>query len=109
MPEQVTDKSITLSQLGRLWDRGLDAFGEVSPCVFTPMTFGNVREASVKSLFLEMKTCFHSSDSCFINTNFELFRKYAPADQELNKEQALTIMREACFGQLPEFFKIYDK
>ena len=23
----------------------VDAFGEVSPCVFTPMTFGNVRRA----------------------------------------------------------------
>jgi MoaA/NifB/PqqE/SkfB family radical SAM enzyme len=87
----------------------IDAFGDVSPCVFTPMTFGNVRETMVESIVQEMRACFHSSDSCFINTNFELFRKYAPVGQELNKEQALTIMREACFGQLPEFFKIYDR
>jgi MoaA/NifB/PqqE/SkfB family radical SAM enzyme len=87
----------------------VDAFGDISPCVFTPMVFGNVREAPVKSLFQEMNACFHSSDSCFINTNFELFQKYVPRDLELNKEQALAIMREACFGQLPGFFKIYDK
>jgi MoaA/NifB/PqqE/SkfB family radical SAM enzyme len=87
----------------------VDAFGGVSPCVFTPMIFGNVRKSSVKSLFQEMKACFRSSDSCFINTNFELFEKYVPRGLELTKDQALTIMREACFGQLPEFFKIYDK
>lgn len=87
----------------------VDAFGDVSPCVFTPLIFGNVRDASVKSLFQEMRARFRSSGSCFINTNFELFQKYVPSDLELNKEQTMTIMREACFGQLPEFFKIYDR
>jgi len=87
----------------------IDAFGDVSPCVFTPMIFGNIREKPLESLFQDMAACFKCSDTCFINTNFELFQKYVSADVKLNREQALAIMREACFGQLPEFFKVYDK
>ena len=29
----------------------VDACGEVSPCVFTPMTFGNIRDRSLKEIF----------------------------------------------------------
>ena len=38
----------------------IDAFGEVSPCVFTPMTFGNIQDDSIENLFSEMKKCFPS-------------------------------------------------
>ncbi|MBN1224624.1 MAG: radical SAM protein [Candidatus Aminicenantes bacterium] len=89
----------------------VDAFGEVSPCVFTPMTFGNVRDEPVKNIVGAMKNCFRSSDSCFINTNFELFRKYVRGnlDLELDKEASSVIAGKARFGGLPEFFRIYEK
>lgn len=87
----------------------IDAFGGVSPCVFTPMVFGNIRETPLGSLIQDMNVCFQSSDSCFINTNFELFQTHLLQDGECHREQALKIMEKACFGQLPEFFKIYDK
>ena len=32
----------------------VDAFGEVSPCVFTPMSFGNVRERSLREIWADM-------------------------------------------------------
>jgi MoaA/NifB/PqqE/SkfB family radical SAM enzyme len=36
----------------------VDAFGEVSPCVFIPMTFGNVKEKSIKKIYEEMRSLF---------------------------------------------------
>ncbi len=44
----------------------IDAFGEVSPCVFTPMTFGNVRDNSVQTIFSEMKRHFPSESGCLL-------------------------------------------
>ena len=52
----------------------IDACGEVSPCVFTPMTFGNIRERSLQELFAEMKAHFPSENTCFLNKNFALLR-----------------------------------
>ncbi len=85
----------------------VDAFGEVSPCVFTPMTFGNVREKPVSQIFHEMSRYFQSSDCCFINNNYKLFRDRFSQDVELTKETSLEIMSNVCFGELPEFFRIY--
>jgi len=89
----------------------VDAFGEVSPCVFTPMTFGNVREESVKAIVESMKNRFHSSDSCFINTNFELFSEHARLDHAfaLDKQASAAIAENARFGKPPEFFRIYER
>jgi MoaA/NifB/PqqE/SkfB family radical SAM enzyme len=87
----------------------VDAFGEVSPCVFTPMTFGNVRKESIKAIVENMGRRFKPSDSCFINTNYELFRKQAGQQPGLSRDSSLAVVREARFGGLPEFFRVYEK
>jgi len=87
----------------------VDAFGDVSPCVFAPMTFGNVRQESVKIIVENMGKYFRPSGSCFINSNFELFQKHAGPSPGLSREASLAVMREACFGGLPEFFRVYEK
>ena len=48
----------------------IDPFGEVSPCVFIPMTFGNVREGSLRTLYGGMRSRFPAQDHCFVNTNY---------------------------------------
>jgi MoaA/NifB/PqqE/SkfB family radical SAM enzyme len=70
------------------------AFGEVSPCVFTPMSFGNVMEQSIDKIFAEMKNCFPSEDSCFINKNYRLLQKYGQEEIPLNKQKSLQMMKE---------------
>ncbi len=50
----------------------VDAFGEVSPCVFLPMSFGNVRERPLKDMLLEMRGRFPGESRCFINKNYRL-------------------------------------
>jgi len=86
----------------------IDAFGEVSPCVFTPMTFGNVRETPLKEIFNEMSVKFKSSHkSCFINTNYSLLQKYSDGRAILGKEQSMNLMNEVAFGDMSQFGKLY--
>ena len=85
----------------------IDAFGEVSPCVFTPLSFGNVQTASLSEIFAEMKTHFPSEGSCFINKNYSLIQKYSAGSQILSKADTLKMLEEVHFGELSEFNRIY--
>ena len=85
----------------------IDAFGEVSPCVFTPMTVGNIKETSIQILFTQMKQCFPSEDCCFINKNYKLFQKYMKDDSIVSQEDSLALIKEVEFGPLARFFKLY--
>ena len=87
----------------------IDAFGEVSPCVFTPMTFGNVRDKSVKTVFSEMKGHFPSESCCFINKNYELLEKHYKGQSPISKEDTLEMMKEVRFSPMSEFFRLYYK
>lgn len=85
----------------------IDAFGEVSPCVFAPITFGNVSEESVQSIFEKMKESFQPHSCCFVNTNYQLFDRYFKGQYPIGEEDTIKIMKEARFGEMPEFFKRY--
>lgn len=87
----------------------IDAFGEVSPCVFTPMTFGNVRDKSVQAVFSEMKEHFPSESCCFINKNYELLKKYYKGQFPISKEDIMEMMKEIRFSPLSEFSRLYYK
>jgi MoaA/NifB/PqqE/SkfB family radical SAM enzyme len=85
----------------------IDAFGEVSPCVFTPMTFGNIKKESIENLFSEMKNCFPSEECCFINKNYELFRKYAKDNSTVCRDDSFALMQDVQFGHLARFFELF--
>jgi len=85
----------------------VDAFGEMSPCVFTPMTFGNVQEAPVRVLFSRMKQLFPSEESCFIHKNYPLFQKYMHGASIVTQEDSYAMMREVRFGPLARFSQLY--
>jgi MoaA/NifB/PqqE/SkfB family radical SAM enzyme len=85
----------------------IDAFGEVSPCVFTPMTFGNIRDKSVQDIFTEMKEHFPSEGCCFINKNYELLKKYYKGRAPLSKEDTLAMMKEVRFSPMSKFSQLY--
>ncbi len=87
----------------------IDAFGEVSPCVFTPMTFGNVRDKTVNTIFSKMKDHFPSESCCFINKNYELLRKYYKGQSPMSKEDTLEMMKEVSFSSMSEFSRMYYK
>ena len=85
----------------------VDPFGEVSPCVFIPMTFGNVSKTSIKTIFKEMRNFFPSEDTCFINKNYGIIQKYFRGTAPLGIQESIRVAEEACFGPLSRFFRLY--
>jgi MoaA/NifB/PqqE/SkfB family radical SAM enzyme len=84
----------------------VDAFGEVGPCVFTPMTFGNVRDAPLREICAEMAGHFRPGCACFMNENYRLFRDRASLGLPLPRKQAVELMKAAQFGPPPIFERL---
>ena len=87
----------------------VDAFGDVSPCVFAPMTFGNVRERPAADIVADMGKRFRPSDSCFVRTNYPLFAKYAATGLPLGPEVSSRIADEAVFGAPAELVRRIER
>jgi MoaA/NifB/PqqE/SkfB family radical SAM enzyme len=87
----------------------VDAFGEVSPCVFIPMTFGNVQHRSIGEIVGRMRRCFPSECSCFINKNYERVQEHFKGTSPINREESSKIMEEVEFGPLARFFALQYK
>ncbi len=85
----------------------VDAFGEVSPCVFIPMTFGNVQDTSVREIIGLMWRYFPSEESCFINRNYPLLEKFGRGRIPLGKEESEELLAEVHFGPLARFFELH--
>lgn len=85
----------------------IDAFGEVSPCVFTPMSFGNVREWDLETIFLEMKRYFPSQGTCFINKNYKLFQDFQVEEAPLGVTDSVSMMKKVRFGPFAKFMRYY--
>lgn len=112
---------ITVNYLGHFEDKScfgcaagnkmvyVDAFGGVSPCVFTPLTFGNIRERNIQAIVADMQKLFPGQDTCFINENYRLIKKYGFGQPFLNQEKSLQLMKEVAFGPLPRFFQLLKK
>jgi MoaA/NifB/PqqE/SkfB family radical SAM enzyme len=84
----------------------IDAFGEVSPCVFIPMTFGNVKEKSINEIYSTMRQRFPTESTCFMNKNFEKLQSAASGQLPIGKEESIKITNEVEFGPLPKFFQL---
>ena len=81
----------------------VDAFGEVSPCVFAPMTFGNVRNAPLRDICGDMARHFPPGRACFMNENFRLFREAAGDGLPLSREGSVALLKNVRLGPPPEF------
>jgi MoaA/NifB/PqqE/SkfB family radical SAM enzyme len=84
----------------------VDAFGEVSPCVFIPMTFGNVQEQSVKDIYKEMRERFPTEDACFINKNYEIIQNSVNPQVPLGMEDSKNVMKKIKFGPFAKYFEL---
>ncbi|MBN1856550.1 MAG: radical SAM protein [Dehalococcoidia bacterium] len=81
----------------------IDAFGDVSPCVFTPLNLGNVQTDSLPAVFAEMREHFPTEDVCFINKNYRLLQKHMAGKKTLGKADTLMMLDEVQFGGLSRF------
>jgi MoaA/NifB/PqqE/SkfB family radical SAM enzyme len=86
----------------------VDAFGDVSPCVFVPLVFGNAMERPVGDIIADMRRHFPSEDSCFINRNYSLLQKYGRGRIPLGKAESEELLTEVRFGPLAKFFEIFN-
>jgi MoaA/NifB/PqqE/SkfB family radical SAM enzyme len=84
----------------------VDAFGEVSPCVFLPLSFGNVAERPLKEIFAEIRSRFPFAEACFINRNYSLLEKHAGGRVPLGKAGSEALLAEAHFAPATKFFKM---
>ena len=83
----------------------VDAFGEVSPCVFLPVSFGNVRERPLQEMLADMRGCFPGEGRCFVNKNYRLLGGASGGSGRLplNREETVGMLRRVCFGSPSEF------
>jgi len=84
----------------------VDAFGEVSPCVFVPMTFGNVQRTPVRDIYDRMSAQFPGDNSCFINRNYRTLQQYRTAASPVIDATASPVMKEIAFGPRARFFEL---
>ena len=84
----------------------IDPFGEVSPCVFIPMSFGNVKDRSVEDIWSDMRKKFPSEETCFINRNYGLLKKYYQGKMPMDPEDSARVLDEVSFGQPSRFIKM---
>ena len=85
----------------------VDPFGEVSPCVFIPMSFGNVCEKPIRSIYEEMRRCFPTEDTCFINRNYEMLMPFGGGRLPVRREDSLKLVESVHFGPLSGFFRLH--
>ena len=86
----------------------IDAFGEVSPCVFTPMTMGNVRERPLDEIVRDMTARFPSDGACFINKNYRMFQARSRGAIPLPRDASIDLLENAESGAPADFFKLYN-
>jgi MoaA/NifB/PqqE/SkfB family radical SAM enzyme len=83
----------------------VDAFGEVSPCVFTPMTLGNVRERPLPSIVRDMMGRFRPGGACFINRNYPAFQARSSGGIPIPREASLDLLGRIEFGPPARFYR----
>jgi MoaA/NifB/PqqE/SkfB family radical SAM enzyme len=81
----------------------VDAFVEVSPCVFLPMSFGNVRERPLAEMLGEMRAHCPGEGQCFVNRNYRLLGDAGDGRLPLGREETIRVLEQARFGPPAEF------
>lgn len=88
----------------------ISASGELYPCDFVPMSFGNVKEDSIKKLWIEMKNYIGKPKiGCFAQkVNKEVF-KQSEGMLPLNKEKAISICNKNKSDKYPKYYRDLHK
>lgn len=85
----------------------VDAFGEVSPCVFTPMSLGNVRSRPLAEIVGEMNRFFPSEEGCFMNRNYGLLAEVSRGRIPLSAAATREMLKRVRFGPRACFMRLF--
>lgn len=84
----------------------IDAFGNLSPCDFTPLSFGNLQEEKFEVVYKRLRQHFSlPRDTCFILDNIEQIRSVFKGKLPLSYEESGKVCEVCSKGALPEFYK----
>ena len=89
----------------------VDPTGEVCPCDFTPLSFGNVLSERLDVIWRRMSGALGLPRRyCFMKENVENVRRYAATHGvPLPAEISCQIAESSPFGPLPDYFKVATK
>jgi MoaA/NifB/PqqE/SkfB family radical SAM enzyme len=85
----------------------VDPFGDVCPCVFTPFSFGNLRDRPLGAIVAEMGRRFPTGDRCFMNRNWPRVAELSGGRLPMTHGEALALVGQADFGGLSAFNQRY--
>jgi MoaA/NifB/PqqE/SkfB family radical SAM enzyme len=89
----------------------IDSAGEVCPCDFTPLSFGNVTEAPLEDIWARMNRAMgdYPRAHCFIQKHHRLIQEHAASGSSsfpLSPEESEEVCAEAGPDELPGFFRL---
>jgi hypothetical protein len=88
----------------------VDAFGEVSPCVFTPMSFGNLRERPLDELVAEMASRMAPGQHCWLNRNYRVLQEVGGGGEHLlDHGRALEVLSACPPVSAPKFYQLLPR
>jgi MoaA/NifB/PqqE/SkfB family radical SAM enzyme len=87
----------------------VDACGNVSPCVFLPLSFGNVQNTPIHEIYAAMKNSFPTESRCFCNDRFSLIRTYHRDECPLPMQETQRLMTEVHFSPRARFFQLHGR
>lgn len=85
----------------------IDAKGEVCPCDFTAMSFGNAAREPLAQIWARMTDAMgNPRRHCFIQRHHALLWKHGGGEYPLSPEQSLAVCAETGREPLPDFFQL---
>lgn len=85
----------------------VDAQGNVCPCDFTPLSFGNIKEERLESAWKRLREAFKRPRSrCFVLENASGIRESFDGKFPLDKEESIKICRKCRDDKLPRYYRL---
>jgi MoaA/NifB/PqqE/SkfB family radical SAM enzyme len=84
----------------------IDADGNIRPCDFIPLIFGNIQEEPIENLLQKMNCMFNTPrDFCFMLENYKLVRQIGNGEYPLPYEKSLQVCKKCPSSEIPLFYK----
>jgi MoaA/NifB/PqqE/SkfB family radical SAM enzyme len=81
------------------------ASGNICPCSFTPLSFGNVKKEELSVIWKRMNTVFNTPGAdCFMVKNYKHISKHLD-DGFINPEKSVQLCSSCKIHNLPLFYK----
>lgn len=85
----------------------VDSAGEVCPCDFTPLCFGNITQEKLENIFTRMNEALRGPRShCMLQKHHSLFSSYYKRGYPVPVQTSLEICRQLPDEPLPGYYRM---